>query len=164
MEINDMSQYKTDPIFARYVQPYDKSAEQQLLTSVLEDIDGRVMHVWNGLHLNDQKKMQICLKHGINLRVRTYNFSSRNSAAYYICSKELKREDLCEEYRKYLVGQEFHYKELIDSKDPFRRIASKRSIATSIGDELGLASGTVIKYNNYSEAMDVIFDANFDFL
>ena len=163
METNNMSQYKTDPIFERYVQPYDRNAEQQLLTSVLEDIDGRVMHVWNGFHLNDRTKMEICLKHGINLKIRTYNFSGRNSAAYYICSKELKRDDLCEEYRKYLVGKEFHYKELIDSKDPFRRVTSKRAIATNIGDALGLAAATVIKYCNYSEAMDVIFDANFEF-
>lgn len=163
METNDMSKYKTDPIFERYVQPYDKNARQQLLSSVIEDIGGRVMHVWNNLHLNDKTKMEICLKHGINLKVRAYNFSGRNSAAYYICSKELKREDLHEEYRKYLVGQEFHYKELIDSKDPFRRISSKRSIATKIGEELGLAPGTVLKYNCYSDAVDVIFDAHFEF-
>ena len=163
MENEKKTEYKVDPIFDRYVQPYDKSSSQQLLSAVLEDIDGRVVHVWNGCHLNDKTKYDLCKEHGINVKIKEYNFNSRNSAAYYICTKEINRDDLCDDYRKYLVGQMFHYKELIESGDVFRRPVGKNKMAAEIGVSIKLAGGTVLKYNQYSDAMDIIFERDPDF-
>ena len=158
METNSVCEYKTDPIFERYVQPYDKEAEQQLLATVLEDIDGRVLHIWKNTHLNDRTKYEICKKHGIKLQTKVFNFSGRNSAACYICTKELQRKDLTEEYRKYLIGQLFHYKELIESKDVFRRPVVKSKLAADIAKSLAIHAGTVAKYNQYSDAMDLVYE------
>ncbi len=158
MDKKKSKDYATDPVFERYVQPYDKNASQQLLNAILDDIDGRVVHVWRGIHLNDKTKYEICLKHGIDIKIKEFSFSGRNSAAYYICSKELGRKDLCEDYRKYLIGLSFHYKELIESRDVFRRPVGKNKMAAELGKTIGIAGGTVLKYNQYSDAMDLIFE------
>ena len=163
MENEKKTEYTVDPIFDRYVQPYDKNSSQQLLSAILGDIDGRVVHVWNGCHLNDKAKYDLCMEHGINVKIKEYSFKGRNTAGYYICSQEILRKDLCDDYRKYLVGQMFHYKELIEAGDVFRRPVGKNKLAIEIGASIKLAGGTVLKYNQYSDAMDIVFDSDPDF-
>ncbi|WP_026491453.1 hypothetical protein [Butyrivibrio sp. XPD2002] len=163
MENNNQSNYSLDPIFERYVQPYSKEAKQQLLTSILENKDGRVVHVWKHMHLNDKEKYELCKQHGIKETIKIYCFNGRNSAAYYICTKELQRDDLCEEYRKYLIGELYHYKELIEKRDVFKRSMMKGRLSDELGLKLGISGGTVKKYNNYAAAMDIIFDTDNEF-
>ncbi|WP_035765087.1 hypothetical protein [Butyrivibrio sp. NC2002] len=160
---NNLKEYSIDPIFERYIQPYSKEAKQQLLTSILEKRDGRVVHVWKQMHLNDKERYELCQQHGINATMKIYCFNGRNSAAYYICTKELERPDLCEEYRKYLIGELYHHKELIEKRDKFRRAMIKGRLSDELSAKLGVAAATVKKYSVYAGAMDIIFDTDADF-
>ena len=118
----------------------------------------RIINVWNGFHLNDYGKYQICLTHNLPCEIKELPFPDENSAASYICSVQLERHDLTEEYRKYLIGKKLSY-DLSQVSDPNSEKANaKYRVAYRIGESVHLVSGTVLKYNVYSSSLDTLFD------
>ena len=50
---------------------------------------------------------QICHKRGIKFRIKRMYFLSREDAVSWICTQQLKREDLTEANRKYVIGKKY---------------------------------------------------------
>ena len=95
------------------------------------------------------------------------DFPTQFHAASWVCSEQLRRNDLTESYRKYLIGKKFEFefeiregkKQVMYSEGSFQSVDgrnSKLSIGKSIANSLNIATGTVLKYHVYTEAVDRI--------
>ena len=148
----------TLPHFARLIQPLTEKELSRLWETIASSQVLPFIHTWNGYHLTDQDLYQLCINHNNDFAVSEMSFEDENKAALYICISQLSRDNLSPEYRKYLIGQRFRYSFLTseDAKQP----DSKYSIAVSIGHDLYMSAGTVMKYYTFATAVDSIFDHN----
>lgn len=136
------------------------------------DLEGKVLvpkvKLWDRYLLSDFQIYEYCENAGIPVMHEELDFPGMTSAQSWVCSEQLKRTDLSEEYRKYLIGQKFLFEVAIQKEERAKLFSdrpigtfsisqsNKTKIAKSIGSELGINFGTVQKYSVYSEAIDQI--------
>ena len=85
-----------------------------------------------------------------------HDFEDINEAGSFVCSVQLHRSDLTNSYRKYLIGKKFSYEEALFHKTNRDIPNAKYRVAYKIGDTENISGGTVLKYNAYSTAIDII--------
>lgn len=152
---------KTKEQFERLVQPIDEISRGRLREEVFLDINKRTVHIWRGYHLSDRERYDACIEAMVRPQIVFMDFNNWMEAAIYICDMELQRKDLTQEYKKYLVGQSFNY--LKRNRSDEKLIDAKCSIASEVASRRFIATGTVIKYSVFAEALDVVFDQSSDF-
>lgn len=162
--VNDnFPEIKVDPVFHRLVQPLEKKAIASLHDDLLNDPASRIVRTWNGYLLHEYEKYDLCRSLNLPVQIDDRSFLNYDHAAAYLCSVQLKRSDLTNEYRKYLIGELFVFEERkLLSTNPDRTNAKYR-IAYKIGEQIDLSGGTVLKYNVYALAMNTIFDMSTEF-
>lgn len=162
--VNDKApEIKKDPVLQRLVQPLDKKAQAALRDELIHDTSSRIIQVWNGYLLNDYEKYDLCRALDLPFQIDDRSFLNYEHAASYLCYDQLKRTDLTNEYRKYLIGELFIFEEQKLLNNNPDRINAKYRIAYKIGEQIDLSGGTVLKYNFYALAMNMIFDQSTEF-
>jgi len=154
---------KCDLSFEKLIQPMNSKETGKMNDRLIMEPSFRTISVWNGYHLNDMAKYKMCMEHGLDISIIELSFPNHSSAASYICSAQLERHDLTEEFRKYLIGQKFGFELSLYTDSVSEKTNVKYRVAYRIGKATHLASGTVLKYYSYSTALDTIFDATPDF-
>lgn len=149
---------KRNPVFEKLIQPMTEKETGKMADRLIMEPPLRIINVWNGYHLNDYAKYQICLTNDLPCEIAELTFPDENSAASYICSIQLERHDLTEEYRKYLIGKKLYYDLSQISDSNTEKANAKYRVAYRIGESVHLVSGTVLKYNVYSSALDMLFE------
>lgn len=96
-----------DPEFERLQIPLPEEEYRKLIENILAFGVRRAIHTWNGYIIDGHKRFKICKKYGISFSERDYHFSSRWEVLEWICSRNLSRSDLAEEYKKYYLGKRF---------------------------------------------------------
>lgn len=155
------SEYQVNEELLRLIQPISDINLESMKETLLKDRDTRVIHVWNGYHLDDIEKYKICIDMQLDYIVEEMNFSNINHAGIYVCKKQLERSDLSVEYSKYLIGQLYYYHHALRS--PFKPGDSQSAIADIIAEFTYISPGTVRKYSVYALAMNSIFDQDTTF-
>ena len=149
------------PEFDRIVPPISKFESSYLVKELVNNPELRTIKTWNGYHLTDQYKYDLCRSLNLSVELQTLIFDDKTEAALFICKNELRNPHLTDEYKKYIIGQYLDYKMAYSEKK--NNGSMKYSTAADIAHELYISSGTVLKYNLYSSAMNTIFDADFEF-
>ncbi len=149
------------PMFRRLVQPYDFLHLEEMRQDLSTNPESRIIHTWRGKHLTDKQKMDLCEALGIPVAIREQILKDWMEAAVFICRNELKRQDLTPEYRKFLIGSYYHYS--ISKNSDVGKTESKKRVSDEIGRQMSISAGTVLKYNCFSDALNIIFDASEDF-
>ena len=98
-------------------------------------------------------------------------FLSREDAISWICTQQLKREDLTEANRKYVIGKKYDAVKAITARISSensttgkgghtyrieKKIPCRHISATQIASECNTSPPPVYKYNEYSRALDNI--------
>ena len=161
MVMGDYSDINTIDRLERLVQPYSPNRLERLKQELLDRTDMRTVHVWNGHHLADRDIYEACMQAGVHPVMAEMKFGGLNEAAIYVCKCQMERQDLSDEYRKYLIGQRFAYEQAARSES--KGSDSKYGIASEIAAEMFMSTGTVLKYNVYADAMDAVFDQDAGF-
>lgn len=161
MNEDNRPEIKIHPLLDRLVQPPNDLELKGIQASLEASTELPVIHIWNNYHLTDQSVYIICQMKCIPFRISELDFEDLNKAALYICSVQLSKNNLSAEYRKYLIGQKFHFH--VTDSETNKQTDSKYGAAILMGHELYMSAGTVIKYNTFSNAMNVVFDQNPDF-
>ena len=154
-------EFKVNENLLRLVQPYSEGLLEQLKQSLIDVPEKRIVHVWNGLHLDDMEIYKICVESGFDFVVQQMDFIDLNYAAIYVCKNQLKRLDLSAEYNKYLIGQLYYYE--YAAKSSSKSNDSQYSIAETIAAYTFIHAGTVRKYAQYSLAINEIFEQDIAF-
>lgn len=62
---------------------------------------------WNGIVINGIEAYELFRKHSIPFRIKRLHFSSKEDVISWICTDQLKREDLTNINKKYLIGKKY---------------------------------------------------------
>ena len=109
MIIDCGSEITVNEQFMRLIQPYETSLLDQMREELFRTPQMRVVHTWNGSHLDDIEIYKVCKHCNLTMSIQDMDFVDSNEAAKYICRNQLKRPDLVTEYKKYLIGQLYSY-------------------------------------------------------
>lgn len=153
-----------DDDFKKLVQPYGETELMMLESKLYEPGINEKLPIWKDQLLMDFQIYEICQKKSIPYEMDEKPFPNKTSAKSWVCSEQLKRADLTEEYQKYLIGKKLEFELSLNSKEmrPHRIKSksqakkSKYNTAKKIADELQISYSTVLKYNLYSSAVDAI--------
>lgn len=158
-----------DEEFMFLIQPSSLASFEKLQESLLDDGCTTPIIVWHGLIVDGHKRYDICRRWNIPFSIRQAKVSMRSEVYYYICSEQLKRDDLTKEMRKYLIGRAYQaeiekntdtYIRSNEQKDsqshPFvpPKAYNKQEISRAVGYTFHIAPGTVLKYDTYAKIIN----------
>lgn len=174
--MNDAADVKIviDEDFRNLIRPINRQSYCSLERSLLSEGCLSPIITWNGILVDGHNRFELCTRHGIPFRVEEKDFSCREAVLAWICTVQLRRMDLTEETRKYLIGKRYMAEKTLrkmnklppsltdsipaclpperrDDRNTFRSITSRK-----LGAEYHVSPGTVEKYSKYAEALDEI--------
>ena len=153
---------KIDPEFKRLMAPYSES-ESQMIENIIRTYgcDTQII-TWNGYVIDNMLHYDICRKEGIcYVSVEGVGIKCRNDAISYICHHQLESRLLSPTHRIYLQGK-LYLSAIAKARDegryaPDKRLEqSKYDIAKAVATEVGLKDQTLMKYAQFSAAIDRI--------
>lgn len=174
-------QLKITPAFKNLVQPIRKPALRKLSQELENKGCLAPLSVWQMHLLVEFDQYEICNNKQIPFTYRIVDFSCQEAAIVWICQNQLSRNDLTEEWRKYLIGMQFGAERIAIVKD--RQLSqsdqadaedgetislqgnpprppSARSVAIRIGEANHIAWNTVVKYAEYAKQIERLRDKN----
>ena len=139
---------RVHPDLKRLYQPITEKSRSENAIPALHSTDRKTIDTWQGFLLSCPS--------GLSLNSATastdlieHDFKDIDEAGSFVCSNQLRRKDLTNSYRKYLIGKKFCYEEAIFHRDNKNIQNVKSRIAYKIGEEENISGGTVLKYNAY---------------
>ena len=148
--------YKVHPGLARLFQE-KLGADTEMAGSSPALPQRTTIDVWNGYLLCSLQDYSSAKDSKQPANIITHDFEDLSEAASFVCTEQLRRKDLTNSYRKYLIGKKFSYEEALFHKKNLDTSTAKYRVAYKIGDEANISGGTVLKYNVFSTAIDTIF-------
>ena len=116
---------------------------------------------WNGIVINGIEAYELFRKHSIPFRIKRLHFSSKEDVISWICTDQLKREDLTNinkkipDWEKNMMLKKIIVSRQLSSTNK-SHISGASIAAKKISEECNVAMATVYKYSAYSSALDII--------
>ena len=115
---------------------------------------------WNGIVISGIEAYELFRKHSIPFRIKRLHFSSKEDVISWICTDQLKREDLTNINKKYLIGKKYDAEKMLVSRQLSStnksHISGASIAAKKISEECNVATATGYKYSAYSSALEII--------
>ena len=151
---------KTKLEFTNLYQYLGEKDHKQLEQQILCHSYHTPICTWNGIVINGIEAYELFRKHSIPFRIKRLHFSSKEDVISWICTDQLKREDLTNINKKYLIGKKYDAEKILVSRQLSStnksHISGASIAAKKISEECNVATATVYKYSAYSSALDII--------
>lgn len=153
------------------IQPVPEDDYSSLEENIFDNGCHDPITIWDNIIIDGHKRYDICCQWNIPFSTRSIPFKQLCDVVSYICMQQLHRQDLTNEYRKYLLGRLYQAESEIGARDFIlstptsqERIANplpnqpcnKYATAKRIGQEYHISHGTVLKYSTYAKCLDSI--------
>ena len=125
------------PDLKRLYQPITEKKRSETAITALHSTERKTIDTWQGFLLNCPGEVSANIANSSTDLIE-HDFMDVEEAGSFVCTKQLRRKDLTNSYRKYLQNVKYR-------------------IAYKIGEEENISGGTVLKYNAYSTAIDTIY-------
>lgn len=160
---NFSKELKIDERFQQLIYPLDVRSLAHLETSILSGLCNKSLVVWNGYLIDGFGHYSVYLKHQLPFHIENKEFNSWEAAATWICTQQLKRDDIPKELRRFLIGTQYllekgEAKLLCNSEGSHVKQYGSvcHQIAVRLGVENHVARATVQKYAAYAQALELI--------
>ena len=160
---------KTDEDFRNLKRPLFPNDYKQLEASILEEGCLTPIITWNGYIVDGHNRYEICTRHGISFITEEMFFECKEEVIAWICADQLRKSQLTEETRKFLIGMQYENEKIANSKkNKLRKLQGKvndiiqktdqtnRFTSHRIAEENHIQPGTVEKYAVYTRALEEI--------
>lgn len=162
---------KIDNEFRRLIHPLPRNEYLRLEESIMTEGCAEPIMIWNGTIIDGHNRYEICTRHEIPFEVNAMVFECREGAIAWICANQLKKQNLSEETRKYLIGMQYESEKIAfyhrrlqgihaysmgaftDEEVSDELLASRRT-ALRIAKENHITQPTVLKYAGYARALE----------
>lgn len=163
MEGYTYQELQIDERFQRLVYPMDRQSFAHLEADILSGRCREPLVVWNEFLIGGFIQYRIYSKHKLPFCVKNMEFSCWESASAWICVQQLRRSDIPDRLRRFLIGIQYRSeavaaKLLRNDKDWFRsgREPTCRQIAERIAAENHVASETVKRFSSFAATLEDI--------
>lgn len=144
--------------------PLSNSDSRLLKIRLSEGIETAPVCVWNTTILDGCEKYEICEKLGIPFEIDTIPIKTKQEAIIWVCKKNLQRDDLPSEIRRFLIGKRY-MAELKLSRSIQQKNSSRPNIQKNIergadrvrevlGTEYSLSPDQLNRYRMYTQALE----------
>lgn len=161
---------KIDEGFRNLVRPLFPQEYRKLENSLIKNGCIDPVMTWNGYIVDGHNRYEICMRHGIPFKVQEMVFEYREEVIAWICARQLKRRDLADETRRFLIGMQYESEKIVNAK---RSAAEKRKLklrgnsnsltdmsnrktAQRIANDNHVSCASVAKYALYTRALEEI--------
>lgn len=163
--------------FKNLIRPLHRQEFLQLEENILRDGCLHPIITWNGYIVDGHNRYEICTKHQVEYNVLEMDFDSDEDVIAWICANQLGRRNISEETRKFLIGMQYESEKIINQRknptgsnqyddeddlvpgdlvdEPYSLRSGHRT-AHRIGEENHVSAGTVLKYAQYTRALETI--------
>lgn len=163
--------------FKNLIRPLHRQEFLQLEENILRDGCLNPIITWKGFIVDGHNRYEICSKHNVDYKVLEMDFDSDEDVIAWICANQLGRRNISDETRKFLIGMQYESEKIINQrKNPFGTnqyddeddlahgdlieepysLRSGHRTAHRIGEENHVSAGTVLKYAQYTRALEEI--------
>ncbi|MCX4376041.1 MAG: hypothetical protein OSJ61_07705 [Lachnospiraceae bacterium] len=170
--MTNLPSFKIDKQFKSLVRPLSKREYTNLENTIISNGCHEQITVWGNIVIDGIYQYEICLKNNIEFNFTELTFDCREAVIAWICAHQLRRDDLTEEMRRFLIGLQYETEKLIirrkssdlshryypeddlqpdDKAHPSRHITAQR-----IATENNVSYGTVQKFALYTRALEKI--------
>lgn len=141
-----------DPEFRRLEQGLSEDRCQEMEARLLADGCRMPVQLWKNLIVAGFCRYDFCLRNGLPISTRQIPAQTRREALSWSCAAQLRREDLTQEMRVYLIGKRYTVEKGLFGHG--RRTPGGLHTAARLGLEYGVNYHTVTSYRSYAEAVD----------
>ena len=163
MEKHTYTEIQIDKRLQELVYPMDRQSFAQLDADILSGRRSEPLVVWDGFLLDGFSQYEIYLEHSLPFCTKGLEFNCRESAVAWICARQLKRSDIPDVLRRFLIGIQYRseaaaVKLFQDEKAWFQngRKPICQQIATRIATENHIALGTVKRFSSFAATLESI--------
>lgn len=163
MEKYTYTEIQIDKQFQQLVYPIDQQSLMQLEADILSDRHSDPLVVWNGFLIDGFSRYRIYREHRLSFRTENMEFRCREAAIAWICAQQLRRSDIPESLRRFLIGTQYRaeaaeVKLFRNEKDWIKggREPVCHQIAVRIGKENHVAWETVTRFSNFACSLEKI--------
>ena len=107
MEKHTYTEIQIDKRLQELVYPMDRQSFAQLEADILSGRRSEPLVVWDGFLLDGFSQYEIYLEHSLPFRTKGMEFNCRESAVAWICARQLKRSDIPDVLRRFLIGIQY---------------------------------------------------------
>ena len=175
--MGDHGPLKIKKEFKNLIRPLHHKEYTQLEENILNDGCRDPIITWCGYIVDGHNRYEICTRHNIPYEVVEMKFQSDEEAIVWICENQLGRRNISDETRKFLIGMQYETEKIIScNKNPLGRNQYSRAdeqteindtrdkllmteankTAKRIGNDNRISAGTVMKYAEYTRALEAI--------
>lgn len=165
----EASKLSVDAQFQQIEPPLSPDACNRLEQLILSDSEYEPVRVWDQKVLTGYAQHAIGLKRHISIEVEVMQPTGRLEAIILACIHHLSRNDLTEEYKRYLIGMRYQA-EHIRNRTRKHRSAQKKSDAwkgaglgffnyEELNELYGISYVTAKRYVRYAKAIDSLSEA-----
>ena len=151
---------KTLPEFISLYQQLNEDEYNQLEQEILHHSYHTPICTWNGIVINGIDAYDIFRKHSIPFRIKRLHFTCKEEVMSWICTEQLKREDITSSNKKYLIGKKYDAEKILITRQLSAinktHISGSNMASKKVSEECNISPATVYKYTTYSHALDVI--------
>lgn len=162
MEEHTYKEIQIDKRFQQLVYPMDRQNFAQLEADILSGQCSEPLVVWNGFLIDGFSRYKIYSEHQMPFCMENMEFASWEITAAWICAQQLKRTDIPEELRRFLIGTQY----LLEKEEAKLHCNSGlnvkqygsvcHQIAVRLGAENHVARATVQKYAAYAQMLELV--------
>lgn len=163
MEKHTYTEIQIDKQFQQLVYPIDQQSFIQMEADILSERHSDPLAVWKGFLVDGFSQYQIYQKHCLPFLTENMEFRCREAAIAWICARQLRRNDIPEHLRRFLIGTQYRaeaaeVKLFRNEKDWIKggRKPVCHQIAVRIGRENHVAWETVTRFSNFACSLEKI--------
>lgn len=163
--VEPKSAVRIDPEFASWIMPLASTELDELERSLKAEGCRDALLTWNGLLVDGHHRFAICEQYGIEYKVRTLLFTTRDEAKNWMIRNQLGRRNITPEQRNYLIGKLYQeQKKDAPNATGVNQYANgvkgnncpQPTTADRIGEQFNVAPRTVKNAEKFAEAVDTI--------
>lgn len=174
------NEFKIDNEFKRIKLPLSELDYVALEESLFDNGCTDPLLIWDDVIIDGYKRLEICKCWQIPFITKRISFKSRDDALAYICTDQLKRNDLSKESVSYLIGKRFEAEKSINARIASEQFNSEKNAgithtagrhanysyqtAIELGKEYGISHNTVYKYGIYARSIDIVWEKETDII
>ncbi len=163
MEEHTYKELQVDERFQRLVYPMDRQSFAQLEADILSSRRDEPLVVWNGFLIGGFSQYKVYSEHQLPFRTKEIEFNCLEAAVAWICVQQLKRSDIPDTLRRFLIGIQYRSeaaaaKSFRDEKAWFRngREPICQQIAARVAEENHIAFETVKRFSSFAATLEDI--------
>ena len=120
----------------------------------------RPLPVWRNILLDGVDRYNICIENGISFEIAEKAFTDKDEAVEWICTRQLKRENLPSKMKIYIIGKLYETQKRIG-----RNIGIPANvIAKELSEKFKKYPSTLNKYSLFSRTIDELADTHEEYI